>query len=259
MGFVMKKLIPLLSLLCISASLHSYSQTLSDGLVAHYLFDGDANDSSGYGNHGTVSGVIPSLDRFGNPNSAYYFAGNGEHVAVADSPSLDTTTALTLSVWVNVQPGGLFQPRILHKHTFDLGLVDTSGSAQLFAHIQNYPSGGASLVTSPLPSAQWISLVVTYDQQTFSFFTNGVIAAQINTTVPIDQNDLPIGIGRNLETGTDWFSGYIDDVRIYNRALALGEVQTLYQIESVPEPTTFALLSLGLVLSVKRSPYRNRR
>jgi hypothetical protein len=49
--------------------------SVSNGLVAHYPFNGNANDESGNGNHGTVHGAKLTQDRFGNPNSAYYFDG----------------------------------------------------------------------------------------------------------------------------------------------------------------------------------------
>lgn len=66
-------LLPLLSLLLI----HYQVYTQIPDPVAHYPFSGDANDISGYGNHGVLSGSIPVLteDRFGNPNSAFQFGG----------------------------------------------------------------------------------------------------------------------------------------------------------------------------------------
>ncbi|MBF0574179.1 MAG: hypothetical protein HQK69_10565 [Desulfamplus sp.] len=48
---------------------------LSDGLVAYYPFNGNANDESGNGNNGTVDGATMTADRNGNANSAYSFDG----------------------------------------------------------------------------------------------------------------------------------------------------------------------------------------
>ena len=44
---------------------------LSDGLVAYYPFNGNANDESGNGNHGTVNGATLTEDRFDNADGAY--------------------------------------------------------------------------------------------------------------------------------------------------------------------------------------------
>ena len=48
---------------------------LDSGLVAHYPFNGNANDESGNANHGTVNGATLTTDRFGNANKAYSFDG----------------------------------------------------------------------------------------------------------------------------------------------------------------------------------------
>jgi len=48
---------------------------LDSGLVAHYPFNGNANDESGNANHGTVNGATHTTDRFGNANKAYCFDG----------------------------------------------------------------------------------------------------------------------------------------------------------------------------------------
>ena len=48
---------------------------LDSGLVAHYPFNGNANDESGNGNDGTVNGATLTTDRFGNANKAYSFDG----------------------------------------------------------------------------------------------------------------------------------------------------------------------------------------
>ena len=43
---------------------------ISDGLVAYYPFNGNADDESGNENHGIVNGADLSKDRFGKPDSA---------------------------------------------------------------------------------------------------------------------------------------------------------------------------------------------
>ena len=69
-----------------------------DGLVAEYLFNGNANDTSGNGFHGVVQGATPAADRFGNPNSAYAFDGKNDWIVVSPPPRL-TNVELTVSVW----------------------------------------------------------------------------------------------------------------------------------------------------------------
>ena len=58
---------------------------LSDGVVAYYPFNNNANDESGNGNHGTVQGATLAEDRFGNTNSAYYFGGDNDKITASDA------------------------------------------------------------------------------------------------------------------------------------------------------------------------------
>src|SRR5213593_1909039 len=78
---------------------------LTNGLVAYYPFNGNANDESGNGNNGSVLGASLAPDRRGNPDSAYYFAGDGSHIRLADKPWLHISDAITLTAWLRFEPG----------------------------------------------------------------------------------------------------------------------------------------------------------
>ena len=58
----------------------AFSQSLSDSLIAHYPFDGNALDVSGNANHGTLVGPVAVADRFGNNNAAYLFNGASDYI-----------------------------------------------------------------------------------------------------------------------------------------------------------------------------------
>ena len=50
----------------------SAQSSLTNGLVAYYPFNGDANDASGFGNNPVTNTATLVPDRNGNPNSAYF-------------------------------------------------------------------------------------------------------------------------------------------------------------------------------------------
>src|SRR5262245_55056083 len=58
---------------------------LRTGLVAFYPFTENADDLSGNGNNGTVSGAVLSIDRFGRASEAYRFDGTNDYVSLPDS------------------------------------------------------------------------------------------------------------------------------------------------------------------------------
>ena len=73
----------------------------TEGLVAHYTFDGNGIDDSGNDNDGVLHGVTSTTDRHGKVDGAYHFDGASSYIEVADSDSLrEVGLAVTLSVWV---------------------------------------------------------------------------------------------------------------------------------------------------------------
>ena len=75
---------------------------LTNGLVAYYPFNGNANDASGNGNDGTVQGAVPTTDRFGNANSAYAFDGLTDYIELPlNTGNLNGLSRATFSAWIN--------------------------------------------------------------------------------------------------------------------------------------------------------------
>lgn len=76
-------------------------QIPTDGLVAYYPFNGNANDESGNGNNGTVNGATLTTDRHGNPNSSYNFRGfnYGDKITIPNNSSLSFSNEISISLW----------------------------------------------------------------------------------------------------------------------------------------------------------------
>ena len=72
---------------------------LANGLVGHWKFDGNPQDSSGRGHHGTVNGAVLTTDRCGRPRRAYLFNGNSSYINVSDHADL-RPGHITISIWL---------------------------------------------------------------------------------------------------------------------------------------------------------------
>ena len=70
-----------------SSSISSGQNSLQNGLVAWYPFDGNASDMSGNGNHGIVNGAMLGTDRHDQANRAYSFDGVDDYVEVSNDGS----------------------------------------------------------------------------------------------------------------------------------------------------------------------------
>ena len=82
-------------------SVPSYVPT--NGLVGWWGFNGNAQDGSGNGNHGTVNGATLTTDRFGNQNSAYDFDGVNDDINVSGGPSIssmENSGTFAFSAWM---------------------------------------------------------------------------------------------------------------------------------------------------------------
>ena len=92
-------------LLILSQALMSLGQDfLTNGLVAYYPFNGNANDKSGNGNHGLVQGATLTTDRHGVPGRAYYFDGVDD-IILATVPVLPIGgQPRTVSIWAKAAP-----------------------------------------------------------------------------------------------------------------------------------------------------------
>jgi hypothetical protein len=215
--------------------------TLANGLVGHWTFDGPdvtdkVYDRSGQNNHGYfIGGATSSAKVIGKLGQALTFDGTGQHVNIADDPSLAVST-ITVSGWVKTRSytdggGSLLNRRTAGNvggFTLETGIA---GVWNWYAYI-----GGQWRLqqTTNWATNQRQHMAVTYDGSNMRTYRDGVeigspnaIAGSIN-----DPSSPTVQIGKNI-TGSFYYDGILDDVRIYNRALSPTEVKQLYQLGTV--------------------------
>ncbi|MFC1534682.1 LamG-like jellyroll fold domain-containing protein, partial [Thermodesulfobacteriota bacterium] len=211
----------------IDVSVARFFSNPDQALVAHYPFDGDANDASTQGNNPTTVNATLTTNRRGNTDTTYDFNGVDNSIVVPDSPSLDITDAITLAAWIRPrQANGSY---VVLKRTDNGGGVYSldiyPGSVR--AVLDNVPQVNG---TSAIQANQWQHIAMTWDGTTVTVYYNGV--AENNTAyagpIPTSNGDLEIGVYSG-GAPIPYFDGAIDDVRIYNRALSNTEIQSLMQ------------------------------
>jgi len=198
----------------------------TDGLVAYYPFNGNANDESGNGNDGTVYGATLTVDRFGVNSKAYYFDG-ASSIGGLSTVLPGSTLARTICAWVRIDQSGGDQNKIIFMYGgspyywFHLYLSGTSPSI-------GFSTYGVALDTvNKMNDGKWHLLSGTFsDSLTIS--VDGIqIGNPSATQVPAVASSLSWIIGKDPWGGTK-YKGSIDDIRIYNRALTDQEIQALY-------------------------------
>jgi hypothetical protein len=203
-------------------------------LEAYYPFIGNANDHSGYGNHGTVLGPVLSSDRHGIANNAYYFDGVDDGIEVPDQNQLHLQESFTISAWVRP-----FSIKTQHM------VVKGSGWNGPFAAAYDLSMSATNdIVWRVRPDAQyqelrfdgytvgrtWYMLTVVYNNGAVGIYKNGkLIKIDKLLKGTFNYNDNPLLIGTRLHLPADTFHGNIDEVRIYCKTLDSQEVLSLYE------------------------------
>jgi formylglycine-generating enzyme required for sulfatase activity len=210
------------------------------GLEAYYPFNGSAQDASGNGHDGTVSGALElTSDRFGNQNSAYEFNGTNSYITVPHHADLVLDRNLSLSVWFKRDIPSVhgFHQRFLSKweigsnparHEYVLGL-DYQSSNHVWGAVGHWQN---STESSDAPDAQWHHAVFTSDDTGVFLYLDGVLESQgPHSTAHTTGSFNPLFIGGGASSSpmpVYIFDGRLDDIRIYNRAITAQEVLNLY-------------------------------
>ena len=205
---------------------------LSVKLVAHYPFDGSANDASGNSNHGTVSGAQLSTDRFGGTTKAYTFDGISENISVPEVPGFEGDS-ISVSVWINaasLSPGGRVRSNIIEKggNAFQW-VLQLERSGKIRAAV--ITSSGEKLLdsTAEISTDAWHQAVFTWNKADLKIYIDGVLDSSVPAAGDMVQGPLPVIIGGSNYVNT-YLQGKLDDVYIYNRALSAAEVSSLFVV-----------------------------
>jgi len=212
--------------------------TLGD-LIAYYPFNGNANDESGFCNHGTVSGAVLAQDRFNNPNSAYAFDGIDDIIEIPDSANFNFSHPITISAWIYLDDnskGGIVGQWGYGGEGGDAFILYIRGT-KLSTYLPRQGLDHYELQSnSSLATDQWYMVSMVSTGNLVTLYING--SEDKSEAVTVQQVDsyqtLEIGLEDRHSGGLNYLDGIVDEIRIYNRALAGPEIAQL----STPEFVT---------------------
>ena len=202
------------------------AQIPTNGLVAYYPFNGNANDESGNGNNGSIHGATLTTDRCGRSDSAMYFNGFSDYIAL---PSEFDIPERTINVWFLADSFTAIG-NVIYDSDND-NLIYGKTAISVYSNNGNKINyfAGAILFSYPILAKKWYMATIAVDADSSRFYLNGILLyTKINETGHSADGLNQAIIGASRDAYNYFFSGKIDDIRIYDRALNQNEISSLY-------------------------------
>jgi len=214
----------------------------SNGLLGWWPFNGNANDESGNGNHGTVNLVAWGMDRFGNNNASAEFNSMYQRGIRVVNPNGTFTNEFTYSFWLKTN-GTL---------SYYNNIIAAVGQCMLYGPYPSYQQAG---VVGKLGFSGWLGLnnsiidlndgiwhhgltVIDWTGGSIDLYIDGVLNAShtfasqaITQPIHFDFGQLYNTINDPVQGPQNIFAGTLDDIGIWNRALTACEIQDLYHAQ----------------------------
>lgn len=228
-----------------------YGQAISEGIIGCWLLNENTgtstDDASTTSANGTLVGTGSPAWTTGNfSGSAIDVNGTSGYVTMGDVNAIDGLEAFSIIAWVKLDVNTVSKSgTIIGK-----GNAGYGESAQLFLQLQTWSDGieriGLTACETPNTywygdtgwqakntwAGKWSQIGVTYDGNDVIFYSNGSpLGSAKSRTGPLQSTNDSLKIGSTLATlneNSDVFSGLIDNVIVWDRALSSSDISSLY-------------------------------
>jgi regulation of enolase protein 1 (concanavalin A-like superfamily) len=230
-----------------------------------------AVDWSGYNRHGTIYGGPIWVDGF--DGGALEFDGVGNYVDLPIDAALTSLTSCTISTWVDYFPRDVNDARqrifsfanTINAYMTLTPRLDPTTPFMSFAITTTFSMPGAEANRLDAPSALpsgWHHVAVVIDgvSRNMQLYLDGTVVAEGTTQVlPADLTDVPsCTLGKIIHGMDSFFTGMLDDFRIYNMALTQERITKVMRIDPLrawnPIPSNGALTDVEKAFPLSWSP-----
>ncbi len=200
-------------------------------LVGYWTLDGNINDTSGKGNHGTVTAGTAQWVP-GMVNQALQFNGGPMYVDCGAGASLNLTEAVTVTAWIKMDFTAGDRKIAANQDGvaggYKLGLF-TNNKVEF--EVRNAANGGANNLNrnvaggTVLQQGVWYHVAGVYSKGQFiRTYVFGNLDREIRTTAVLDTTKGPFKLGRGESATTYFWLGALDEVQVYSKALSQEEL-----------------------------------
>ena len=218
--------------------------TLNNGLVGYWKMDEGTGttiiDSSTNSNTGTLtngpnwSSDTKNPSYYGSDPRSLSFDGIDDLVGL---PSISNISYPTIGTWIKTTQAPTDNTQIIQRddpygRVWQFRMNSSGFLETIFFNTSQIP-GFATSTTTRINDGNWHYIAATWDGTTIKNYIDGVVdgtgsfSGSLSTASAIIQIGSP-NTAFPLWTGGPYFSGLLNDVRFYNRALSTTEITALY-------------------------------
>jgi len=195
---------------------HTLVANAVNALQLEWLLNGNAQDTSGKGRHGTPFNVSTITGHKGVAATALYFNGTTAYVEGPNFISHDNK-CVSISLWMKTPAStGSIQYLVMTN-----GFAVSQSGTSIYMSV-SVP--GTSSASCSVPLNTWTHIAGTYDGTTIRIYRNGTLMSSTPHAGTPSNPDRNFTLAR---FGATYWKGYIDDVRVYSYKLSDTEIQTL--------------------------------
>ncbi len=251
----------------------AHTFTVADAQLPSYRAEVLADTPRAYWRLGEASGIVArneittadgeyrggfTLGLSGAPssdaNTAASFNGTSGTVRALNSPSLNPTGGLTIETWV--RPASLSVASSLLRKEGQYLLRLQPGGGVTFRVWKGGVTREFSTALGTVEANAWNHVVATWNGSTMGTWVNGTLRGTMALAAPIDAGtSQPLYLASSYQS-YDWFAGRLDEVAIYDRALAGSRIQAHYAAAATADttPPQVSLLSPGAASTMDPLP-----
>jgi hypothetical protein len=208
-------------------------QPSNTGLIGRYAMENNVQDGSGSGNNGTLVGAPSYVQGLAGYGMAMQFNGSTDCVDLGKKAVFNPTGSLSIAVWANITAW---------TENWGHVMVGNRGEDNLGWQLRRRDSNKICFTTRMIgdddtgtsvdaPLNEWVHIGAVYDNanNTKRIYINGredVVVSTTPGTIPAANHNVYIGARANsANTGQEgFFTGMLDEVRVYTRALSDAEI-----------------------------------
>ena len=204
--------------LFMAATIHAAPEA---GLVGHWALDGDAHDSASPAHDGKVSGRAEFFDSpIGSTGKLLWCNGVDTALRIDGVPDAGAGD-MTVSLWICPldSKAAVIAGRGDHDHGWSVELLANQAVG--------FRVGGTKIQSTPdrIGFGQWYHVAgVFHGPGKIALYVNGTLAGEVDAGAGNAASSLPVQLGYGTAAATTFYSGLLDDVRLYHRSLDADEI-----------------------------------